>query len=379
MDKRDYYEVLGVDRKASLDEIKKAYRKKALEYHPDRNPGDKAAEEKFKEAAEAYEVLSDEQKRARYDRFGHAGGPAASGGFGGGGMSMEDIFSAFGDIFGGQFGGFGGQRAHRYERGSDLRVRLNLTLEEIDGGSRRKIKLKRYVPCKTCGGTGAASSSAFKTCPQCNGTGSITQMVNTLMGRMRSSTPCPNCHGEGRIISEKCKDCRGEGVTLSEETVTVDIPAGVSDGMQLSMQGQGNAARRGGQPGDLLIVVQEEPHDTFVREGNDLIYNLRLSVMQAVLGGEIEIPTLGSKAKIKIPAGTQPGRLLRLRGKGLPILQTRQRGDLLVVVDLYIPSLVSSAERQQLTQLEAGGHFTPPAQSRLSEHTLLDRLKGLFD
>ena len=311
MAKRDYYEVLEVDKTATLDVIKKAYRKKAIQYHPDKNPGDKEAEEKFKEAAEAYDVLSNPDKRARYDQFGHAGmSGAAGGGFEGfgQGMSMDDIFSMFGDIFGGHGGGFGGfggfggggRSAQRKFRGSDLRVKVKLTLKEIATGVEKKIKVPKYVSCSHCNGTGAENGTAYTTCSKCNGSGVVT--------RVQQTTTCPDCGGEGRIITKKCPHCAGEGIVREEEVITLNIPAGVSEGMQLSMAGKGNAARHGGVNGDLLILIEEEPHPDLLRDENDLIYNLLLDLPTAVLGGSIEVPTLDGKARIKVDPGTQPGK-----------------------------------------------------------------------
>ncbi|MGL4327703.1 MAG: molecular chaperone DnaJ, partial [Tannerellaceae bacterium] len=321
MSKRDYYEVLGVSKDASADEIKKAYRKKAIQFHPDRNPDDKEAEENFKEAAEAYDVLSDQNKRARYDQFGHAGmGGAASGGgpggFGGaGGFSMDDIFSQFGDIFGGHFGGFGGfgggQRGgggRRVNRGSDLRVKVKLTLKEIATGVEKKIKVKKYIACTSCNGTGADGGTAYESCTTCHGTGSVTKIANTILGQMQTSAPCPTCHGEGKIITKKCSHCNGEGIVRDEEVITINIPAGVAEGMQLSMSGKGNAARHGGVNGDLLILIEEEPHPELIRDENDLIYNLLLSFPTAAMGGTVEVTTIDGRAKIKIEPGTQPGK-----------------------------------------------------------------------
>ena len=316
MSKRDYYEVLEVAKTATVEEIKKAYRKKAIQYHPDKNPGDKEAEEKFKEAAEAYEVLSDPDKRSRYDQFGHQGvNGGFGGGFGGGGMSMEDIFSHFGDIFGGSFGGFGGfssggsRSRRRTNRGSDLRVKVKLTLKEIATGVEKKIKVKKYVSCKACNGTGAEKGTSYTTCSTCNGSGVVTRVQQTILGAMQSTTTCPTCGGEGRIITKKCPECNGEGVRLEEEVITLNIPAGVADGMQLSMSGKGNAARHGGVNGDLLILIEEEPHPELLRDENDLIYNLLLNFSTAALGGTVEVPTIDGKAKVKIDAGTQPGKV----------------------------------------------------------------------
>ncbi len=371
MEKRDYYEVLGVDKSASADEIKKAYRKKAIQYHPDRNPGDKEAEEKFKEAAEAYDVLSNPDKRARYDQFGHAGlgGAAGNGGpFGGfsGGMSMDDIFSMFGDIFGGHSGGFGGfsgfgggsARQARF-RGSDLRVNVKLTLKEISTGVEKKFKLKKYVPCSHCHGTGAEGSSGTETCPTCKGSGTVIRNQQTILGTMQTRTTCPTCGGEGRIIKNKCKECSGEGIVYGEEVITVKIPKGVADGMQLSMSGKGNAGKHNGIPGDLLILVEEEPDKELIRDENDLIYNLLLSFPTAALGGTVEIPTIDGKVKVKIEPGTQPGKVLRLRNKGLPNINGYGTGDLLVNVSIYVPETLSKDEKKALESMENSENFRP--------------------
>ena len=376
MAKRDYYEVLEVNKNATKEEIKKAYRKKAIQYHPDKNPGDKAAEEKFKEAAEAYEVLSDDNKRSRYDQFGHAGmsGAAGSGGgFSGGGMSMEDIFSQFGDIFGGHFGNFGsgfsgfggfggfggGGRSQHVNRGSDLRVKVKLTLQEIAKGVEKKIKVKKYIPCKACNGTGAENGSSYTTCTTCKGTGQTTRVVNTMLGSMQTISTCNVCGGEGKVITNKCKICNGEGVVRDEEVISINIPAGVAEGMQLSLSGRGNAARRGGVNGDLLVVVEEEPHPELLRDQNDIIYNLLLSFPTAAIGGNVEVPTIDGKAKIKIEQGTQPGKVLRLRNKGLPSLNGYGTGDLLVNISVYVPENLSKEERASLENLEKAQNFQP--------------------
>ncbi len=342
MAKRDYYEILEVGKTATKEEIKKAYRKKAIQYHPDKNPDDKTAEEKFKEAAEAYEVLSDDNKRSRYDQFGHAGvgGPAGGGGggFSGSGMSMDDIFSRFGDIFGGHFGGGfsgfsgfgGGGRGQRVNRGSDLRVKVKLNLQEIAKGVEKKIKVKKYVPCTSCHGTGAENGSSYTTCSNCKGSGQVTKVVNTMLGAMQTTTVCPTCGGDGKIITNKCKECNGEGIVRDEEVIMIKIPAGVAAGMQLSLSGKGNAARRGGVNGDLLVVIEEEPHPELIRDQNDIIYNLLLSFPMAAMGGNTEVPTIEGKARIKIDPGTQPGKVLRLRNKGLPSINGYGTGDLLV-------------------------------------------------
>ncbi len=355
-EKRDYYEVLGVSKGASADEIKKAYRKMAIKYHPDKNPGDKEAEEKFKEAAEAYDVLSDADKRARYDKFGHSMGPQGFGGAGGGGgfysgggMSMEDIFAHFGDIFGDGFGGgfsggfggaTGGGRTRKHvNKGTDLRITVKVTLKDVMDGVDKKLKIPRMVACSHCKGTGAKDGTAFHTCQRCHGTGYISRVQQTMFGAMQSEAVCPDCNGEGKIISETCSYCGGTGVEKKEEVVSFHIPAGVEDGMTLTLRGQGNAPRHGGVNGDLLIVIQEEKDPDLIRDGNDLIYNLMLDFPTAALGGTAEIPTIGGRARLKIAPGTQPGKVLRLRGKGLPQMNTSNRGDLLVNEKAAIESL----------------------------------------
>ena len=367
-EKRDYYEVLGVEKNASADEIKKAYRKKAIQYHPDKNPGDKGAEEKFKEAAEAYEVLSDPQKRQRYDQFGHAG-MGGAGGFSGGGMSMEDIFSHFGDIFGGAgfdlgdlFGGGGRSRGPRVRRGSDMRVKVRLTLEEIATGCEKKIKVRKQVQCKSCNGTGSEDGRT-ETCPTCKGTGRTVRQQRGIFGMMQVQAECETCHGEGQIIKNKCAKCNGEGVVRDEEIITINIPAGVAAGMQLTMQGKGNAAPRGGVAGDLLILIEEEQHKDFIRQDSDLIYNLLLDMPTAILGGQIQIPTLSGEARITITPGTQPGKVLRMRGKGLPRIdqygRTYGTGDLLINVGVYIPERLSKDERKLIEKLQDSPNIAP--------------------
>ncbi|MCD7709956.1 MAG: molecular chaperone DnaJ [Porphyromonadaceae bacterium] len=384
-EKRDYYEVLEVAKTATADEIKKAYRKKAIQYHPDKNPGDKAAEEKFKEAAEAYEVLSNPDKRARYDQFGHAGvsGNGASGFGGAGGMSMEDIFSHFGDIFGGGFSSFSGfsdfggssRGGKRVNRGSDLRVRVKLTLQEIAKGVEKKIKVKKYVPCSACNGTGAEHGSGYETCPQCKGSGVITQVRQTFLGAMQSTSTCPKCGGEGHIITHKCPECNGEGIQRVDEVITINIPAGVSDGMQLSMKGVGNAPRHGGVNGDLLILVQEEPHPELLRDENDLIYNALIDFPTAALGGMLEVPTIDGKAKVKIDPGTQPGKVLRLRGKGLPSVNSYGVGDLLVNLSVYVPENLTAEERHKIEELRTPG-FTP---TKSVKDRIFSKLRHMFE
>lgn len=373
-EKRDYYEVLGVDKNASADEIKKAYRKKAIQYHPDKNPGDKEAEEKFKEAAEAYEVLSDPQKRQRYDQFGFAGMGGAGGFNGGQGMNMEDIFSQFGDLFeswgmggGGHFSSFfGGQRGgggQRVRRGSDLRVRVHVTLEEIATGVNKKIRVKKLVPCQDCHSTGSADGSQGDVCPTCKGTGRIVRTQRGIFGMMQVQDECLTCHGEGRIIKNKCPKCNGEGVVRAEEVIDIHIPAGVTGGMQIPVHGKGNAAPNGGVPGDLLVLIEEEEHKDFVREGNDLVYNLLLDMPTAILGGQVIIPTLQGEAKITITPGTQPGKVLRMRGKGLPIIDQYARqygtGDMLINVGVYIPEHLSRDEKKMIEQLKTSENVKP--------------------
>ena len=379
MAKRDYYEVLGVNRNAGEAELKKAYRQMALKYHPDKNPNNKEAEEKFKEAAEAYEVLSDPEKRSRYDQFGHEGVKNGPGGFGGG-MSMEDIFSHFGDIFGGafggSFGGFGGQRQRRVNRGSNLRVKVRLTLEEINTGVEKKLKVNKYVSCTHCKGSGAEGGSAYSTCSTCRGTGQVTRVTNTFLGQMQTSSTCPACGGEGQTIQRKCIQCAGNGVLKDEEVIPVNIPAGVSEGIQLSVNGKGNAAARGGVPGDLIIQIDEAPHDFLQRDGNNLMYDLYLSFPDATLGTSVEIPTLEGKAKIKIDAGTQAGRLLRLKGKGLPALNSYGKGDLLVTINIWTPRNLSRQEREMLEQLQNSENFKPSPGAK--ERSFFDRMREYF-
>lgn len=361
-EKRDYYEVLGVSKNADAAEIKKAYRKLALQYHPDKNPDNKEAEERFKEAAEAYDVLSNEEKKRKYDQFGHAGFGGGAGGFGGG-MSMDDIFSHFGDIFGG-FGGFGGfsgggRSARRVNRGTNLRVKVKLTLEEITTGVEKKIKVKKYVADAHCHGTGAKDGSSYSTCSTCKGSGQITRVQNTILGAMQTTSTCPTCEGEGKIINEKCPYCNGEGVELSEEVISLNIPAGVADGMQLSLGGKGNAARRGGINGDLIVLVEEEEHEELVRDGNDLLYNTFVGFPDAVLGDSVEIPTLEGKVKVKIEPGTQPGKILRLRGKGLPDVNGYGKGDLLVKINVWIPKNLSKEDKKLVEELKTHSFLKP--------------------
>lgn len=382
MSKRDYYEVLGVDRNAGADEIKKAYRKMAVKYHPDKNPGDKSAEEKFKEAAEAYEVLSNQDKRAQYDRFGH--NMPGAGGFGGGGygggMNMEDIFSSFGDIFGGAFGdafgGGGGQRGRRVNKGSNLRVKVKLTLEEIANGVEKKIKLNKYVGCTTCKGTGAEGGSGYSTCGTCKGSGQVSRVQNTILGRMQTTTVCPECSGEGKIITNKCNSCFGNGIVEGEEVVAINIPAGVSDGMQLSMRGKGNAAARGGIPGDLIIAIEEIEHEHFKRMGNDIYYELFISFPDAVTGTQLEVPTLDGKVRIKIDAGTQPGKLLRLRSKGLPSVEGHGKGDMLISINVWTPQSLSKEEKEIMEKLSQSKNFIPNPTKK--DRGFFEKIRDMF-
>lgn len=379
-EKRDYYEVLGVAKNADAAEIKKAYRKLALQYHPDKNPGNKEAEESFKEAAEAYDVLSNEEKRRKYDQFGHAGLGGGAGGFGGG-MNMDDIFSHFGDIFGnfGGFGGFngGGRSARRVNRGTNLRVKVKLTLEEIAAGVEKKIKVKKYVADTHCHGTGAKDGSSYSTCTTCKGSGQVTRVQNTILGAMQTTSTCPTCEGEGKIINEKCSCCNGEGVELSEEVITLNIPAGVADGMQLSLGGKGNAARRGGVNGDLIVLVEEEEHEELVRDGNDLLFNTFVGFPEAVLGDSVEIPTLEGRVKVKIEPGTQPGKVLRLRGKGLPDINGYGKGDLLVRVNVWIPKSLSKEDKKVMEDLRGQAFLKP--ENMENKKGFFRKMKDLFE
>ncbi len=377
MGKRDYYEVLGVSKSASADEIKKAYRKLAIKYHPDKNPNDKDAEEKFKEAAEAYEVLSNPEKKQRYDQFGHAGLGGASGGGYGGGIDINDIFDQFSDIFGGGFGGSSTRnRGRRVNRGSNIRIKLKLTLEEIAEGCTKKVKVNKYVTCDTCSGTGA-KNGAYKICSTCNGTGVVTRVTHTFLGRMQTQITCPNCNGEGRIIEEKCQKCWGDGVVREEEVIELNIPAGVGEGMQLTVSGKGNMGPRGGIPGDLLVVIEEQEHETLQRDGDNLIYELYISFIDAVLGTEVEIPSIGGRVKIKIPPGTQAGKLFRLKGKGLPNIQTKFRGDLLINVNVWTPQKVNREERELLEKLRNSENFVP--KPGREDRSFFDRVKDYFN
>lgn len=381
MNKRDYYDILGVSRNAAAIEIKKAYRKLALKYHPDKNPDNYEAEEKFKEAAEAYEVLSNEGKRSRYDRYGHEGvRGAASSGFSGGGMSMDDIFSHFGDIFGGHFGfgggGFGNSVHQRVNKGSNLRVRVKLSLAELAHGVEKKIKIKKYIPCRECNGSGAERGSQPSTCPTCHGSGNVTRITNTFLGQMQTSSTCPQCGGEGTLITNKCKVCHGDGIVKSEEVVTIKIPAGVNDGMQLSMNGKGNAAARGGIPGDLIIFIEEELHPYLKRDGNNLLYDLYISFPDAALGTTAEVPTVDGKVKVKLPSGTQGGKVLRLKGKGIPDINGYGKGDLLVNVNIWTPRSLSHEEKKVLESLSESLNFKPNPTSQ--DRSYFDRMREFF-
>jgi molecular chaperone DnaJ len=368
MTKRDYYEILGVDKNASQDDIKKSYRKIAIKYHPDKNPGDKDAEEHFKEAAEAYEVLSNPDKRAQYDRFGHSG--MRGGGFSGGGMSMEDIFSQFGDIFGGSafesfFGGGGTRRQGR--RGTNLRIKLKLTLDEIANGVEKKIKVKRHV---------LADGVSFKNCTTCNGTGQVRKVVNTMLGQMVSSSTCHSCHGSGKTIDKKPAGVDNTGLAQKEEIISIRIPAGVADGMQLSMSGKGNMGPGGGHPGDLLIIIEEVENDLLKRDGINIIYNLLMSFIDATLGSSHEVPTLDGKVKIKVDPGTQSGKILRLRGKGIKDIDGFGRGDQMIYVNVWTPKNLSSEEKKTLESLRESKNFMPAPGK--NEKGFFERMKEFF-
>ena len=388
MSKRDFYEILGVSKSASADEIKKAYRKVAMQFHPDRNPGDKPAEEKFKEAAEAYEILSDGDKKAKYDRFGHqAFGPGTGGGSGfggGGGMDMNDIFSQFGDIFGDEgFGGFfggGGSRSKSSratgQRGSNLRIKLKLSFEEIANGVNKKVNVKKHVTCTTCGGNGAKDKNSVQTCGTCNGSGQVKRVTNTFLGQMQTVNTCPSCNGQGNTVTAKCAGCKGEGRMYGEETISIDIPAGVQDGMQLSMSGKGNAGERGGSPGDLIIMIEEEPHESLHRDGLNVAYDLYITIPDAVFGTSVEVPTIDGRAKIKIPPGTQSGKIFRLKGKGFPEVQGYAKGDQLINVNIWTPQQVSDEERAALEKMQLSENFKP--KNTKGEKSFYDRIKEAF-
>ena len=377
MTERDYYEILGVPRTSSPEEIKKAYRKVALKYHPDKNPDNKAAEEKFKEAAEAYEVLSNAEKRQQYDRFGHAGVRGAEGR--GPEMNMEDIFSQFSDIFGGSgaFDTFFGQQGRqRVRKGTDLRIKIKLSLKEIASGVEKKIKIKRYTTCNACGGNGAKDGTAFTTCNVCHGTGQIRKVAHTMLGQVMTTVPCTACHGEGRIITSPCPSCQGEGRVMREEVITIPIPAGVRDGMQLSMKGKGNAPARGGVSGNLLILIEEQGDELLQREENHVHYNLYVSFLDAVLGSEVEVPTITGKAKVKITPGTQSGKVLRLRGKGIRDINGHGKGDQFIHVHVWTPQQLTKEENALLASLKGAPNFTPDPSKK--ERSFFDRVRSFF-
>ena len=384
--KRDYYEILGVSKGVSADEIKKAYRKVAMQFHPDRNPGDKAAEEKFKEAAEAYEVLSDADKKAKYDRFGHqAFGPGTGGGGGFHATNMEDIFSQFGDIFGDDmFGSFfgggnrrgGGGRRATGQRGSNLRIKVKLTYEEIAKGVTKTVKVKKHVACNTCGGSGAKDKGSVQTCNTCGGSGQVRKVTSTFLGQMQTVTTCPTCNGEGTTVTAKCANCKGEGRVYGEETISIDIPAGVQEGMQLSMSGKGNAGERGGALGDLIIQIEEEQHADLQRDGLNVAYDLHISFPDAAFGTNAEVPTIDGKAKIKIPAGTQSGKIFRLKGKGFPEVQGYGRGDQLIHVNVWTPQHVTAEEKAMLEKLMHSENFKPNPSK--SDKSFFERIKEAF-
>jgi molecular chaperone DnaJ len=370
MAKQDYYDVLGITKSASSSEIKKAYRKMAIKYHPDKNPDDKSAEEKFKIAAEAYEVLSDPDKKARYDQFGHQAFEGA-GGFGGGGMNMDDIFSQFGDIFGGAFGGggfggFGGQR-QRTSRGSNLRIRVKLSLEEIANGVEKKIKVKRKKQAK---------GVTYKTCSTCNGTGQVTRVTNTILGRMQTSTTCNTCGGPGQRIDNRPSNADPNGFVTEEETVSIKIPAGVEDGMQLKVSGKGNAAPGNGISGDLLVAISEEPHPKLQREGDNLHYDFYVSLPDAILGSSVEIETVTGKVRLKIEPGVQSGKILRLRGKGIPNINGYNKGDLLVHVNVWTPKTLNKEQKVFFEKMRDNEHFSPKPKS--TDKSFFEKVKDMF-
>ena len=388
MSKRDYYEVLKIDKSATEAEIKKAYRQKAIKYHPDKNPDNKEAEEKFKEAAEAYEVLSNPEKKARYDKYGHTGtgGFGGGNGYSGGGMSMDDIFSNFGDIFESAFGGgFGGnpfssnssgRRSRRVNKGSNLRIKVKLSLEEILNGVEKKIKVNKYIACKTCKGTGAKDANATRTCSACGGQGHVTHVTNTFLGQMQTQSVCPQCGGEGKTITDKCTTCFGNGIVKGEEVITINIPAGVMEGMQLSMREKGNAAARDGIPGDLIIIVEELPHPELVRDGINLLYEHYISFPDAAIGTNIEVPTIEGKARVKIEPGTQSGKVLRLKNKGLPEINSHSKGDLLININVWTPKNLSKEEKEMMEKLSSSENFKPDPSK--NERSFFDKMKDYF-
>ena len=383
MAKKDYYDLLGVAKNVTADDLKKAYRKLAIKYHPDKNPGDKEAEEKFKEIAEAYGVLSDSDKKARYDRFGHEGVGGASGFGGAGNVNMEDIFSQFGDIFGdgspfGSFfgGGRSGGARKAVRKGSDLRIKLKLNVEEIANGVEKKIKVKRYVSCKVCTGNGSKHGTSLQTCGTCQGSGQIKRVQQTMLGQMVTTNTCHTCNGEGKVVLDRCESCFGEGRMLEEDMISIKIPAGVAEGMQLSMSGKGNVPARGGVAGDLLIQIEEEEHAQLKRDGNNIIYDLPLNFVDAVLGKEVEIPVVGGRVKIHIKPGTQAGEVLRLKGKGFKDINGYGTGDQLIYVNIYTPKIVSSEEKVLLEKLRDSPNFQP--KSGGDNKSIFDKMKDFF-
>ena len=365
MAKRDFYEILGVTKTSTPEEIKKAYRKMALQYHPDKNPGNKESEEMFKEAAEAYEVLSDPQKKARYDQYGHQGVGGANGGAGH--MNMDDIFSQFGDVFGesvfGDFFGGGGRRQQQQRqrgvRGSNIRIKVKLTLKEIAEGTRKTIKVKKYVVCDTCNGSGAKDASSVSTCKTCQGSGYVRRVQNAILGQMATTQTCHTCHGSGQQVTANCTKCHGAGRMYAEDTINIDIPAGVHDGIELSMNGKGNAGEKGGPNGDLLISIEEIKDAELKREGNHVLYNLYISFADAALGTKVEVPTIDGKVRITIPEGTQGGHIMRLKGKGLPALNSYGKGDQIIEVHVWVPKHLSSEEKKMLEKLKSSKNFQP--------------------
>ena len=384
--KRDYYEILGIGKSASQEEIKKAYRKVAMQFHPDRNPGDKTAEDKFKEAAEAYEVLNDSNKRAQYDRCGHnafSQGRGGGGGFSGGGMNMDDIFSQFGDIFGDDsFGSFFGNRSGKRSgqsggtRGSNLRVKIKLNYEELAKGAPKTIKIKKYVKCTTCSGSGAKDKNSVQTCGTCSGSGQVRRVQNTFLGQMQTVTTCPTCNGDGTTITAKCGGCKGEGRIYGDETVTIDIPAGVQEGMQLSISGKGNIGERGGSFGDLIVLIEEEPHPQLQRDGNNVVFDLHISFPDAVFGTQLEVPTIDGKAKIKIPTGTQSGKIFRLKGKGFPQVNSYEKGDQLIHVNIWTPQHINEDEKSMLEKMKASENFVPKPEK--NEKSFFEKIREMF-
>ena len=387
--KKDFYEILGVSKSSTQDEIKKAYRKVAMQFHPDKNPGDKASEEKFKEAAEAYEILSDTDKRAQYDRFGHQafgqGRGSGGGGFSGGGMNMDDIFSQFGDVFGdespfGSFFGGGAKRSgtgrSRGVRGSNLRIKIKLNYEEMAKGASKTVKVKKYVLCTTCAGSGAKDKNSVQTCNTCGGSGQVRRVQSTFLGQMQTVTTCSTCNGEGSTITNKCTPCKGEGRVYGEETVTIEIPAGVQEGMQLSMNGKGNAGERGGSNGDLIILIEEEAHAHLHRDGLNVAFELHITFSDAVFGTQVEVPTIDGKAKIKIPPGTQSGKIFRLKGKGFPSVNSYEKGDQLIHVSIWTPQHVSSDEKAMLEKLQLSSNFQPKPEK--GDKSFFDRVREMF-